>query len=619
MATSRPLSGEMIAGFQPNVPDSDRLPQDTSHEGSGRVLVGRCGGHSRRVPVATVVATLIPLVAVALLFALDPGGAIAESGFPDYRGMDWKQLLVWGFRTIGVGVGLLILVGLGLRYRSPLKDLESYRKPGPSAALQSSSLPAAAVSVLLEERMVSGRTLLASIVEMCQRGTLQVECSGAWDGYKYQLFQQGPPQYDWERVIVNRLPSDPSTVRELHDRLREREDAIGHQLGEFLQRQGLFHDNPVRVFREHYGDGVGMAMLAGALLGSGAGLWLALWVSQWWVDSLVGAVIGSIYWIAATPMSPGVLAPTDAGADEIGQWLALKDSLTGPGREDGWSEPDSTLAYAVALDAARPWLDASIPAPPWFGQGEASSVRGPGLDVAYHGFMSSPAWGLADRSESAVEAAAEPVDSEESDPFQQFIEQAEDTTKSEDAGGTANEKPQTEDASPGTGTRGEAAPGPPRSPLDYRKYRPPGWVEEAKDRRGCAGWLKWPAAMLGIGALVVAAAVVINLASPAVEPCPTTSPMIPPPGQLSTLLDLFEDECTSVIGEVVSQGTGMLVVEVDRGEYTQQVLVIGPEDILGRASLGTEVHVAGRIRRHENGGPMVHFGVDRGWWGNLFE
>ena len=568
--------------------------------------------------MATLVATLIPLVAVALLFALDPGGAIAESGFPDYRGMDWKQLLVWGFRTIGVGVGLLIVVGLGLRYRSHLKDLAAYRKPGPSAALQSSSLPAAAVSVLLEERMVSGRTLLAAVVEMCQRGTLQIECSGAWDGYKYRLSQQGPVQYDWERVIVNRLPSDPSTAKELHDRLREREEAIGHQLGEFLHGQGLLHDNPVRVFREHYGDGVGMAMLAGALLGAGTGLWLALWVSQWWVNSLAGALVGSVYWIAATPMSPGMLAPTETGADEMGEWLTLKDSLTGPGREDGRNEPESTLAYAVALDAAKPWLDASVPAPPWFGQGEAASVRGTDLNVAYHGFMSSPAWGLDGRSESAVIAASEPVDSEEPDPFQQHIEQA-DETKSENVSGTAHERPQTERVIPETATRRETATGPPRSPLDYRKYRPPGWVEEAKDRRGCAGWLKWPAALLGIGALIVAAAVVMDLASPAVEPCPTTSPMIPPPGQLSTLLDLFVDECTSVVGEVVSKDAGMLVVEVDRVEYAQLVLVVGPEDVLGRASLGTEIHVAGRIAKHENGGPMVRYGVDRGWWGNLFE
>ena len=36
------------------------------------------------------------LVALGLLFALDPGGAIAESGFPDFREMGLVQLAAWG-------------------------------------------------------------------------------------------------------------------------------------------------------------------------------------------------------------------------------------------------------------------------------------------------------------------------------------------------------------------------------------------------------------------------------------------------------------------------------------------------------------------------------------------
>ena len=62
--------------------------------------------------MASVLATLAALAVIGLLFALDPGGAIAESGFPDYREMDWTQLTAWGFRTIGVGVGLLLFLVL---------------------------------------------------------------------------------------------------------------------------------------------------------------------------------------------------------------------------------------------------------------------------------------------------------------------------------------------------------------------------------------------------------------------------------------------------------------------------------------------------------------------------
>ena len=35
---------------------------------------------------------------------MDPREAIAKSGFPNHRDMDWKQLTAWGSRLIGIGV-----------------------------------------------------------------------------------------------------------------------------------------------------------------------------------------------------------------------------------------------------------------------------------------------------------------------------------------------------------------------------------------------------------------------------------------------------------------------------------------------------------------------------------
>ena len=529
--------------------------------------------------MASVLATLAALAVIGLLFALDPGGAIAESGFPDYREMDWKQLTAWGFRTIGVGVGLLLVLLVWLKFRS----WQEIKYPGSSEPVtrQPSELPAAAVSVL-EDRMVSDRTLLAAIVEMCQRGTLQFECVGTGSIYKYRLSKQGPAQFDWEQLICNRLPASPTTVQELHDGISEREDVIGSQLGKYLQGRGLFDDNPMRVMREHGDDGFGLGVLAAALIGVGGGLWMALWLPQWWANSLVGAFIGFIYWLIATPMNTGKLPPTEAGAYEIGQWLGLKESLPGPDQGEGRDEPDSMLAYAIALDAAQPWLDVSVPAPPWFGSGEAA-LGAAYLDVAYHGFMSAPAWGLAGRSRDAAEAAAGPHNEAEQELLQEVsrlaplhTEQAEGTANSQGGGGTVYERPQTEGVTPGTEARGETAADPPSSPLDYRKYRLPGQVEETKGGRGCGGCFMWVVRLLGIGALVVAVLVGINLASPAVDPCPVDSPTIPPPGPLGVALDVFLDECVSVAGDVVSA----LVVEVDRGD-------VG--------------------------------GVDRGWWGNLRE
>ena len=569
--------------------------------------------------MVSVMATLVTLAAIGLLFALDPGGAIAESGFPDYRDMDWKQLTAWGFRTIGVGVGLLLVLLVWLKYRS-WQEVEYPSSLG-LGTRQPSELSAAAVSVL-EEREVSNRTLLAAIVEMCQRGTLRFECVGTGSGYRYWLSKQGPAQFDWEQLICNRLPSRPTTVQELRDRISERADVVGFQLGKHLQDRGLFDDNPMRVMREHGGDGFELQALAGALIGVGGGLWLALWLPQWWANSLVGATIGCIYWLFATPIHTGMLPPTEAGADEIGQWLGLKESLPGPDQGVGRDVPDSMLTYAIALDAAKPWLDVSAPAPSWVGSGKATSLSASDLDVAYHGFMSAPAWGLAGRSAGAAEAAVVPDKEAEQERLQEWIrytERAERTANSKGGKGTVDERPQTERVTPETEARGETTAYPPSSPLDYGKYQPPGQVEETKGGRGCGGCLMWVVGLLGMGALVVAVLVGINLVSPSVAPCPADSPRIPPPGQLLVLLDVFLDECVSVVGEVVSHDVGELGVEVDRGEYVQWVWVRGPAEVFDQFSVGERVLVAGRIGEDEDWGYVVRYGVDRGWWGNLRE
>ena len=563
-----------------------------------------------------VIATLVVLAAIGLLFVLDPGGAIAESGFPDFRDMDWKQMTAWGFRTIGVGVGVLFSLLLWLKYRS----WKEIKYPGLSEPVtrQPSELSAAAVSVL-EGRTVSDRTLLAAIVEMCQRGTLQLECVRTGSGYRYRLSKKRPAQFDWEQLICNRLPARPTTIQELHDVINEREDVIGDQLGKYLQGRGLFNDNPMRVMRKHGSDGFELEALAGILIGVGGGFWTALWLSQWWANSLVGAAIGFIYLLVATPTNVGKLTPTEAGAYEIGQWLGLKESLPGLDREEGRDESDSMLPYAIALDAAKPWLDVSAPAPSWFGSGEAASLGAHNLGVAYHGFMSAPAWGLAGRSGGAAEAAAGPG-SEAEQELMRYIGEAEKTANSEVGGGTVYERPLTEGVAPETEERGETMTDPSSSPLDYRKFRVPGQVEEPpKGGGGCGRCCKWVFRLLGVGALVVAVVVGYNLVSPAVEPCPANSPTIPPPGPLLVLLDAFLDECVSVDGEVVWLDVGEMVVEVDRGEYVQQVTVRGPAEVFEQVSLGERVQVAGRIGEDEEWGYVVHYGVDRGWWGNLRE
>ena len=212
---------------------------------------------------------------------MDPGGAIAESGFPDFREMDWKQMAVWGFRTIGVVAAQLLIIVLWLwpKWRPPQAS------PWYSGTPQPDSMPAAAVSAL-EGHMIWSPTMLASIIEMCQRGTLRIEAVGTRVGFLYRLSRQAPVQYDWERTICESMPSRATTVDALHEAIKKREDAIGDQIGDYLHHRGLFHDNPVRVRRENDDDAIGWGMLAGALMGVGSGLWAALWLDQWWANAL---------------------------------------------------------------------------------------------------------------------------------------------------------------------------------------------------------------------------------------------------------------------------------------------------------------------------------------------
>ena len=554
---------------------------------------------------------LAVLAAIGVLFALDPRGAIAESGFPDFRQMDLVQLAVWGFRTIGVVVAQLLIIVLWLwpKYRPPqASPWHSGTTPQPS------SMPAAAVSAL-EGHMIWSPTLLASIIEMCQRGTLRIEAVGTRVGFLYRLSRQAPAQYDWERTICDSMPSRATTVDALHEAIKKREDAIGDQIGDYLQHRGLFHDNPVRVRRENDDYAVGWGMLAGALMGVGSGLWAALWLDQWWANALIGAFTGLVYMLMAPLIPTGMLKPTPAGALEISQWLGWKETLTGSAPMGARDQSDPMLAYAVALNVAQPWLDVAASAPPWFGSGEASSLRGADLDAAYHGFLHAPEWWLTGRSGDAAKAAAQ-------HGYELELEVLDlESPDTEKAGhrGTADE---TEEIARDL----EAQDSPPAAPAGtlstgYRTYRSEGAVEEEKGGGRLRGRFIWVLSLVGIGALVLVVLFSLDVVSPRDKACPLDSPAIPTPAQIAVAGDLFRDECVRVRGTVVSQDAEELVVEMKRGEYVQRVTVRDPSEVLEAIPLGRVVTLAGRLEVEEDGTYAVHFvpdhGSDRGWWRNL--
>ncbi len=572
--------------------------------------------------MVSLLTAIAVLAAIGLLFALDPGGAIAESGFPEFREMDLVQLTAWGFRTIGVVVAQLLIFVLWLwpKYRDP-QATETQGRPWYPGTPPPDSLPAAAVSAL-EGRMIWNPTLLASIIEMCQRGTLRIEAVGTKVGFLYRLSRQGPTQYEWERTICNSLPSRPTTVDALDEAIDKNEDAIGDQIGDYLQQRGLFHDNPVRVRRENSGDGVGWTTLPLVLMGVGSGFWAALWLDQWWASALIGAFACLAYtfplWTdLALTVRTGMLTPTQRGAHEIGQWLGLKEFLAGSAATGPRDQSDPMLPYAVAINVAQPWLDVAAPPPPWFGSSEDSYLRDADLDVAYRGFIHAPEWWLTGRSDEAAKAAAQ---------WGYEVELESLDLESPDTGKAARRETAEEIVE--TASKLEAQGSPPAATAEtvsaaYRTHRFEGAVEEEKGGGRLRGCLLWVVSLLAIGALVLVVLFSLDVVSPRVKPCSLGSPGIPPPGPLSAAGDLFHDECVRVSGTVVYQDVDELLVEIDRGDYVQQVIVRVPTGIFEAISPGGVVTMAGRLKVEEDGTYAVHFvpdhGSDRGWWRNLRE
>lgn len=565
-----------------------------------------------------MVVAVAALATIGLLFAVDPGGAITESGFPNFREMDWKQLAVWGFRAVGAVLAQLIVIALWLwpKWRPP------QAVPWRSGTTLPSSMPAAAVSVL-GGHMIGSSTILASITEMRQRGALRIEAVNTRVGFLYRLSRQGPTQYDWERTICDSLPSGPTTTDALHEAIQEREDAIGDQIGDYLQHRGLFDDNPVRIRRENDDDAVGWGMLVGLLMGVGSGLWAALWLDQWWANALIGGFAGLVYLGVAPTIRTGMLKPTQAGAIEIGRWLGWRESLAGDDAPGARYRDDSMLAYAAGFDVAQPWLDVSAQAPPWFVSGEASDLRGADLDVAYHAFMHAPEWYLTGRSDDASKAAAQPGHEEELRLLEQLDSESPDSEPPPRAGRSGStEEVRNVVSEVGTRRDSPAAPVAP-SAARYQTHRLEGAAEKKKGCGRLFGCLMWALGLAVIGVATLIVLFSLDVVSPRDKPCPMESPPIPTPAQIAVAGDLFRDGCVRVRGALVARDSNGLTLEVERGEYTQRVTVRDPSEVLEAIPVGRVVTLAGWLKVEEEGTYAVHFvpkrGSDREWWRNLRE
>ena len=173
--------------------------------------------------------------------SVQPGISIPEQG--------WLQWVLWVLRVPGMVIALAVVPLLWLRVLAGLllrvspSDLPIAQPP--------SDLPAAAVSVL-ETREATPRTLLTSILEMCQRGTLQItgvtgECNGREGSegegkYLYRLVRTDDPSWEWERTLLTVVPGGNVMVDDLGKRLEWKSSEVGDQLGELSRhRREAYH------------------------------------------------------------------------------------------------------------------------------------------------------------------------------------------------------------------------------------------------------------------------------------------------------------------------------------------------------------------------------------------
>ena len=133
----------------------------------------------------------------------------------------------------------------------------------------------------------------------------------------------------------------------------------------------------------------------------------------------------------------------------------------------------------------------------------------------------------------------------------------------------------------------------------------------------------WVVGLAAVGVVVLAVLFSLDVVSPREKPCPLNSPPIPTPAQIVVMGDLFRDQCVTVRGTVVSQEADELVMEIDRGEYVQQVIVRDPQQALGSIRPDRLNALAGWLRIEEDGTHSVYFipdrGSDRSLWQNLRE
>ena len=305
-----------------------------------------------------------------------------------------RHIVAWAFRGLGA-VGMLLVVFLSLkRLTWPSVQYPKYE----GVIEPPSDLPAPAVSVL-ESRKVTPRTILAMIVEMCQKGALQVV--GEEDSRRpgrgkitYRLTLNGAPQFEWERSLFDSFPQSGTTVAALKKRLMAQRENIGNQLGEHLQHRGLFENNPVQAMAKSR-HGLWMALWVPAAVtasSAGVGLWLDLLELSDRALVSSGLISLVLCLLASFPSRIGSIAPTAAELGELGRWRGFAEDLPTLTRGTGSDQPDTLLPYAIALGVAERRIPVGADAPYWFDPAEHTPATRFDRNSAYRSFLVASAW-----------------------------------------------------------------------------------------------------------------------------------------------------------------------------------------------------------------------------------
>ena len=331
------------------------------------------------------------------------------SQFPTDNWERISYILYWLLRiTVFALLALILIVSRIRKSRRSADHFAGYPQVAQGLTTLPSDLPAPAVSVLAS-RKVGPQTYLSILVDMFQRGNLTITGGYGESDEKRELqsrvwfARQFEPDQPWEKEVYSALTfySDSDFLKSQSDDLKSKFDgrrkAIATHLDECLQSRGLFDEPPLQVMADRGQGWVARTMwvLATVILAVGVGLWVNL-LLPWWAGAAIGIPIACVFLLYAIDDISGVLSPTPAGALEISQWRSfegsIRDGLVSPTLDP--NQPDAMLAYAVALNQARQWVNDIKALPPWFLPDGPREQTRQGLYAAYRGFVGADSWDL---------------------------------------------------------------------------------------------------------------------------------------------------------------------------------------------------------------------------------